>query len=1558
METEVKSDSPKGPDPVTPTETTQDELSAIREHEPLEELLSQIPRKAQKGMLTQCDLVLSCIDANEDYIALGCNVGLVFVFDQKKRTVEYKLRTESNNDTVSVVQLHKGLDSQVAMGTNGGIIYIFQLPSTLPGQNKQLQQFVVRNLHHSSVTCLSWSLNGMALFSGDKKGLVVCTEVDFYERHCESSVSHEEKQSEIVQLHHAHKSLLVSTLHRSFVYRPKLTDNKLVQVGKKDRKILGNFGACFIPGLCRPEDAQLYAARPGLRVWKAGINGVVLNTNLYKDILSQPHRDIPIIPYEGQTRSQLKSSDQQFGTLLLYQEKYLVTWTSSHLYLLNPDNNTVIASQARLGILVGVVVTKDDLFILRRNTSRNVVRLGLKPLVKQESVYERLVRERQLAANAVKNKNLQQGSTDNTKDPDVRPKSDKPSKSPLKFFQTNVLDKFKVAGTGVENSVSHLVSSMDRFGHDDEMEGHSQEIDRTDQFRTPDSPSPGKILPPVVQLDSPDLPTIEIFSGIPPQAKDLSNDKPYTYKSSPYTGRFNPFLSDPVSDNESEEICTDTFGTVEVSSQQCEKDNLDSMSQNDENLKLPEEPTSPQPKFMIEKLDKVLKHETSSDDIVFTHKHKKGKKKKKATKEKDGEGESQSQRTEVTSVSPDLQPEDKQEEESSRSISPDSKSEEPVYEPLIMDEPDDVEKFREMSKELESFERTLTDLPGQSMLTQDAIEAEAHKKDDLESLNVNMSVGRQEIETKTSGAESPGLQSSPIPAEVNTSEHDVTDTQDSCHGGSMTPGMQINEIDTEQPKKKCVTVECANKVDASLLHSSVTMTTMTASSDVAVTPHFSLDSSGKILTSSTILDSKEVPTTESPSVVSEEEEEEDSIYSVKKKEETSSETVKDKMDDLVNNTQQFFSYKTPDASMEDIYGKTGGLTPSPSDPTKGLSSSKMKDKKEIKQISDPSEDIPQSLINNWGEATTGGNLQSLAISNSHVWVVDKSCNVYYSSLQGGRLKWQKIKDPGHQIAVSRSGFIVWRLYKNTVYAGTKITTRHPEGMKWVEAVRNVLFVAVDNNCAWYVKVSGEIMIQNGLSMDRPCFKSINVPGEESLRFRQVACQDRVVWGVTEECKLMYRQGVSDVCPAGKTWQHNDHVGEDTMFSYVALGDKNIGWGIDLLGRIWFITGVTMDTPMGQECWWQVPVSEILVQDETAMDSLLSLARKFDPQKLAHLLSTQGGGLITAGEGGVWVCPEFKNTLQICRGSIQGHSWREVNMAGFTSSIAWKLLSASVSDQEHGLVWCVQPNGDVFTLSPTTGHTQSVENPAPRYRLVGLSACPDAVWGLTENGFVFIRGGIRPDCPQGTEWIKLDLLQLGDVHLMSVSCGQTNVWALDSDGVVYQRIGVKAPSSHSLTQAWLPVDSGASGTTFIQICSGPKDWMVWAIDNRRQVYTRTGITDRMPIGTNWVHVPGTLAQQITMSERNVWALNPVGEILCRYGVTPENPTGNYWRKVPGIFIHISTSALDDIWAINQKGHIYRRRTRFLLRKRAGSDPLLEKHIRRGTSTSSDDGWELV
>lgn len=80
------------------------------------------------------------------------------------------------------------VDYMVAAASELGTITIFQIPKTHPEtlpeslkpKSKQVEKYLVNDLHKGAVTTLEWSKNGMKLFSGDKNGLVVFTEIDFY----------------------------------------------------------------------------------------------------------------------------------------------------------------------------------------------------------------------------------------------------------------------------------------------------------------------------------------------------------------------------------------------------------------------------------------------------------------------------------------------------------------------------------------------------------------------------------------------------------------------------------------------------------------------------------------------------------------------------------------------------------------------------------------------------------------------------------------------------------------------------------------------------------------------------------------------------------------------------------------------------------------------------------------------------------------------------------------------------------------------------------------------------------------------------------------------------------------------------------------------------------------------------------------------------------------------------------------------------------------------------------------------------------------------------------
>jgi hypothetical protein len=49
----------------------------------------------------------------------------------------------------------------------------------------------------------------------------------------------------------------------------------------------------------------------------------------------------------------------------------------------------------------------------------------------------------------------------------------------------------------------------------------------------------------------------------------------------------------------------------------------------------------------------------------------------------------------------------------------------------------------------------------------------------------------------------------------------------------------------------------------------------------------------------------------------------------------------------------------------------------------------------------------------------------------------------------------------------------------------------------------------------------------------------------------------------------------------------------------------------------------------------------------------------------------------------------------------------------------------------------------------------------------MGVCEEAVWGLNEEGKVFIRSGIASHCPQGAKWCDLDLKQLGKSEICSL-----------------------------------------------------------------------------------------------------------------------------------------------------------------------------------------------
>ena len=56
----------------------------------------------------------------------------------------------------------------------------------------------------------------------------------------------------------------------------------------------------------------------------------------------------------------------------------------------------------------------------------------------------------------------------------------------------------------------------------------------------------------------------------------------------------------------------------------------------------------------------------------------------------------------------------------------------------------------------------------------------------------------------------------------------------------------------------------------------------------------------------------------------------------------------------------------------------------------------------------------------------------------------------------------------------------------------------------------------------------------GLSVDRPCARAMKVDCPYPLS--QITARNSVVWALTEQRALLYREGVSSFCPEGEQWK--------------------------------------------------------------------------------------------------------------------------------------------------------------------------------------------------------------------------------------------------------------------------------------------------------------------------------------------------------------------------------------------------------------------------------------
>lgn len=176
---------------------------------------------------------------------------------------------------------------------------------------------------------------------------------------------------DIVQISFRKPWLLISTVYRAIICERDPNDKwKVSQIGKKDRKILSDFGATFMGP---PRKPTVICGRPGFRFWAADTMGNVSHTYLLKDAISKTSFEVPLLN-PGRINGYIPIN---FGKCFPFMDTFLVTYNQDVIYFLNLDKLKVEASVKRLRKILSLAVCGSEIFILEG--PRTLVRLSTAP---------------------------------------------------------------------------------------------------------------------------------------------------------------------------------------------------------------------------------------------------------------------------------------------------------------------------------------------------------------------------------------------------------------------------------------------------------------------------------------------------------------------------------------------------------------------------------------------------------------------------------------------------------------------------------------------------------------------------------------------------------------------------------------------------------------------------------------------------------------------------------------------------------------------------------------------------------------------------------------------------------------------------------------------------------------------------------------------------------------------------------------------------------------------------------------------------------------------------
>ena len=142
---------------------------------------------------------------------------------------------------------------------------------------------------------------------------------------------------------------------------------------------LGRFGAVVVPNREHSKQSVVFASRPGLRLWQAGLDGKVTATYIFKDLVTEHSKNVSLLTNTTMGLLPHSMENYQFGLLSVYQQSYILSYHGTELFVIDPVIGAFTSYHTNLGHITDVAVCDDEVFILRNVTGRVLLRLACKP---------------------------------------------------------------------------------------------------------------------------------------------------------------------------------------------------------------------------------------------------------------------------------------------------------------------------------------------------------------------------------------------------------------------------------------------------------------------------------------------------------------------------------------------------------------------------------------------------------------------------------------------------------------------------------------------------------------------------------------------------------------------------------------------------------------------------------------------------------------------------------------------------------------------------------------------------------------------------------------------------------------------------------------------------------------------------------------------------------------------------------------------------------------------------------------------------------------------------